>query len=95
MHRRNGLPYDLGAASRRLYDAIAASLPWLLQFARAEPAKEPGGLSLRIDIPSPTRDPGRPFAIWVDDRGAPSIGFGPEHYHAYGCLLYTSPSPRD
>ncbi len=83
MHLRNGLPYNLGATSRRLYDAIAASLPYLLLFARAEPAKEPGGLSLHIDVQAPTRDPGRPFVIWVDDRGAPSIGFGPDHYHEY------------
>lgn len=77
------LPYNLGAASRRLYDAIASSLPYLLQFARAEPLKETDGLSLYIDIPSPTGDPERPFAIWVDEKVTPSIGFGPDHYHEY------------
>lgn len=84
MYLRNGLPYNLGATSRRLYDAIASSLPYLLQFARAEPLNETDGLSLYIDIPSPTGDPERPLAIWVDERIAPSIGFGPDHYHEYG-----------
>lgn len=83
MYLRNGLPYNLGATSRRLYDAIASSLPYLLQFARAKPLKETDGLSLYIDIPSPTADPGRPFVIWVDESVTPSIGFGPDHYHEH------------
>ncbi len=83
MYLRNGLPYNLGASSRRLYDAIATSLPYLLQFARAEQIGETDGLSLYIDAPSPTGDPERPFVIWVDERVTPSIGFGPDHYHEH------------
>lgn len=83
MYLRNGLPYNLGASSRRLYDAIAASLPYLLQFARAEQVRETDGLSLYIEAPSPTGDPQRPFVIWVDEKVTPSIGFGPDHCHEH------------
>lgn len=77
-------PSVLGAASRRLLEAIAEFLPELLPHARAKQFEETDGLSLFIKVQSPTGDSERVMEIWSQGKsGEPSIGFGPSHYHEY------------
>jgi hypothetical protein len=42
---------------------------------------EVDGLSVEVRMPSPTNDAARLLQVWVDERGTPSIGFGPDHTH--------------
>jgi hypothetical protein len=71
----------LGAISRQLSGAIFMAFPELRNHARIHQSKERDGLSLIIEVPSPTNDPNREIFIWVDEVSTPSIGFGSSHTH--------------
>jgi len=78
------LPFDqaaLGALSRRLAEAVFASVPALRHYALIVKSGEANGLSLVLDVPSPTQDTDRRFVIWADEKATPNIGFGPIHTH--------------
>ena len=81
---------DLGSVSKRLASVIFAAKPELRQYAWNIQSNEADGLSLYVDIPSPTEDSARDCEVWVDEVSTPSIGFGPTHTHEtpddVGCL---------
>jgi hypothetical protein len=84
LDQKSYLPFDqhaLGSVSSRLAEAIFSALPLLREHAHAAKSGEPDGLSLVLVVPSPTDDALRKLAIWVDETGDPSIGFGPAHAH--------------
>jgi hypothetical protein len=79
------LPFNtdaLGAMSRRLAEAVFSLWPELRDHAYMQAAGESDGLSLKITVPSPTKDPERLLGFFICEQGAPSIGFGPDHTHA-------------
>jgi hypothetical protein len=77
---------DLGSFSKATSARLLTEWPEIRASLEMEPACEPDGLSIALDLQSPTGDPTRPLGIWVnkDRSGGPdlSIGFGPWHTHA-------------
>ena len=77
-------PYNfeaLGSLSKRLAAAIFSAMPELQGFAGTICAGEQDGLSLKLVVPSPTKEAARLCAVWVDEVATPSIEFGPTHTH--------------
>jgi hypothetical protein len=78
------MKYDhaqLGSLSQRLATAVFAARPELRQSASMESGAEADGLSVVIQVTSPTNDEARSVVVWVDEKATPSIGFGPTHTH--------------
>src|SRR5215469_14445220 len=77
---------DLGSFSKATTARLLAEWPEIRASLEMEPACEPDGFSIALDLQSPTGDPTRHLGIWVnkDRSGGPdlSIGFGPWHTHA-------------
>ena len=82
-------PDRLGTVSRALAVALFSAHPELRSMAQMTPGDERDGLSLLVEIPSPTGDPDRAAAIWLDES-VPSIDFG--DWHSHGDVLAESGS---
>ena len=70
-----------GAFSRSFAAALFEALPHFQQYAWMIESAEPDGLSLDLEVPSPTSDEARQLVVWVDEVITPSIEFGPTHTH--------------
>lgn len=60
---------------------VLARHPTWNELVHRVPSAQPATWTTMIDVPSPTGDPERTVAIWLED-GDPSIGFGSWHTHA-------------
>ena len=75
----------LGSLSKAIAARLLVEWPELRPSLEMEQAREPDGLSIVLDLQSPTGDPARCLELWVEGRAEGpdlSVGFGPWHTHA-------------